>query len=158
MSYTALLHGGKAEMVVDRSDAEPQPRAGEIGLRLPAEVEQLAMLRAVAETVLLTADFTVDVVTDLRVAIDEVATALIVSAIEGATIDCEFNYDAREVSIRVASIAEVEGALGENSVGWHVLDTLTDSIETTRDEFDAVCGGYPIVVHFRRLRSEDDDG
>jgi serine/threonine-protein kinase RsbW len=54
-----------------------------VGVRVPADLEQLLMLRALAETVSLIADFALDEVTDIRLALDEVATSLILDAVPG---------------------------------------------------------------------------
>ncbi|MFJ4655144.1 anti-sigma factor [Nocardia sp. NPDC088792] len=152
-----VLHGREAEMFVDGSDVESQLCTGGIGLRIPAELEQLPMLRAVAETVLLTADFTLDVVTDVRVALDEVATALILSAAPGREIDCDFRYDLRQVEVQVTTVVQTDEALRENSFGRHLLDTLTDSIRTVYSPFDTELRGYPVVVDFSRSRNVDAD-
>lgn len=133
-------------------------RSNVLGLRIPADAGQLGMLRAITETIMLTADFTLDVVTDLRVALDEVATALIVAAVPGALIDCEFRYDAEAITVRVSSVGATDNAIDEDGFAWHVLGTLTDSLEITPGTFDDRCGGYPILVQFSRVRSDADDG
>lgn len=142
-------------MAVDGSHVIGQSHVGVIEVRVPAEVDRLVMLRAVAETVLLTADFTLDVVTDVRVALDEVATALILDATPGAELACEFRYDSGEVRVRVATVTETDAALTEQSVGWHLLDALTDTIRTTCDGFDDELHGYPVAIHFSKVGNED---
>ncbi|MCX4095258.1 ATP-binding protein [Nocardia sp. alder85J] len=129
---------------------------GEFRSRVPAVVGQLSMLRAVAETVLLTADFTLDVVTDVRVALDEVATALILAADSGRQIECEIRYDAHGVDVRVSLVARTETALEDDSFGRHIVAALTDRLETSCGPFDPDLGGYPVVVRFARQRDVDD--
>lgn len=131
------------------------PHAGDIGLRLRAEVKQLSMLRAVAETVLLTADFTIDVVTDVRVALDEVATAMMLSTVPGGAIECEFRCDDTQVHVRVAGVVTTDDAFDEHSFSRQILASLTDSLRTSRAPFDPELRGYPLVVRFSRLRSPD---
>ncbi|WP_460723933.1 anti-sigma factor [Nocardia heshunensis] len=143
---------------LDGSEPELRARSGELELRLPARLDQLSMLRALVETIMLTADFTIDAVIDLRIALDEVVTTLILSAVPGAAVDCAFRYDTRRMAVRVASVLETDGVLEGNSFGRDFLETLTDSFEIAAGAFDAVPGGYPVVVHLSRLRSEDDDG
>lgn len=73
--------------------SQPMTDTSVVGIRIPAELGQLTMLRALAETVALIGDFALDEVTDIRVAVDEVATALIVAAVPGSGIGCDFDYD-----------------------------------------------------------------
>jgi hypothetical protein len=49
-------------------------RSRTVGLQVNAEFDELAMLRALVETITLHADFGVDEVTDIRLAVEEVAT------------------------------------------------------------------------------------
>lgn len=113
------------------------------------------MLRAVTETVMLTADFTIDVVVDLRVALDEVATTMVLSAAPDASVDCSFRYDARQVIVRVESVLQSNGTWEGNAFGHSLLETLTDSMETELSAFDDALGGYPVVVRISRLRGAD---
>lgn len=123
-------------------------------MQTPADFSYLAMLRAVAETILLTADFDIGMVADIRVALDEVATELIDSAVPGAAIGCEFRYDADGILIGVGSVADTDNPLDERGFGWTVLGAVTDSLETVRSGFDSGLEGYPVVVRFRRQRSD----
>ncbi|WP_228806575.1 hypothetical protein [Nocardia cyriacigeorgica] len=66
---------------VSRITADPTTT---VGVRVPAELGQLLMLRALTETVSLIADFALDEVTDIRLALDEVATSLILDAVPGS--------------------------------------------------------------------------
>ncbi|MFC9995048.1 ATP-binding protein [Nocardia sp. NPDC127526] len=129
-----------------------------IGIRIPADLGQLTMLRALAETVALIADFALDEVTDVRVALDEVATALIVGAVPGSCLDCDFDFDEQRMRVRVTAVAADSEALDEGGFGWHVLQTLTESLTAHTGSFDRASGGYPTVVEFSRMRGEGDDG
>ncbi|MFE6861359.1 ATP-binding protein [Nocardia sp. NPDC057668] len=128
-----------------------------IGIRVPAELAQLTMLRALAETVALIGDFALDEVTDIRVALDEVATALILGSVPGGVIECDFGYNDNRMSIRVGTVVSEPDALDEGGFGWHVLQTLTDSIGVRTESFDPVAGGFPTVVRFSRRRGEYDE-
>ncbi|MBF6175707.1 ATP-binding protein [Nocardia blacklockiae] len=129
-----------------------------VGIRVPAELNQLTMLRALAETVALIADFALDEVTDIRVALDEIATALIAEAVPGSEIDCEFAAADDAMTVRVTGVAEIEDALDENGFGWHVLQTITHTLSARTDDFDTARSGYPVVVEFSRARGEADGG
>ncbi len=129
-----------------------------VGIRVPADLNQLTMLRALAETVALIADFALDEVTDIRVALDEIATALIAEAVPDSEIDCAFAADDAAMTVRVSGLAAVDNALDEDGFGWHVLQTITNSITARTESFDADGNGYPVVVEFTRARGEADGG
>ncbi|MFD0364861.1 ATP-binding protein [Nocardia sp. GCM10030253] len=127
-----------------------------IGVRVPAEPEHLIMLRALAETVTLIADFAIDEVTDIRLALDEVATALIMDAVPDSSLDCEFRYADNQMFVHVAAVAAVPSSVGEGSFGWHIVRTLTDSVTVTQEPYDGAVSGYPTVVDFLWVRASDD--
>lgn len=138
--------------------SDPATGTTTIGVRIPAELEQLMMLRALAETVALIADFAIDEVTDIRLALDEVATALILDATPDTTIDCEFTYDSRRMFVHVAGVAASDGMVGKQSFGWHIVQTLTDTLSTVQAPYDGILGGYPTVVEFSWTRGTSDGG
>jgi serine/threonine-protein kinase RsbW len=127
-----------------------------IGVRVPAETGHLIMLRALAETVALIADFGIDEVTDIRLALDEVATSLILDAVPGSTLDCEFRYGDDRMFVRVGSVTAMLSAIGEDSFSWHIVRTLTDSVTVTREPYDGLLSGYPTVVDFTWVRAPDN--
>ncbi|MGW4532383.1 anti-sigma factor [Nocardia sp. NPDC004340] len=149
------LGDGKARIRTDNAEPESPRLSGDVGVRVRADAGHLEMLRAIAETVMLTADFTIDVAIDMRVALDQVATAMILAAVPSAGLDCEFRYDEQRVRIRVTSVIGTGGGLIEHSFGWHFVESLTDSITVDTDEFDVVQRGYPVVVEFTRQRKDD---
>ncbi|WP_227838332.1 ATP-binding protein [Nocardia aurantia] len=159
MGGNGAEHDSTAEFPAGGSeDAEEGGPAylGEFRVRVPAVVSQLAMLRAVAETVLLTADFTLDVVTDVRVALDEVATALMLAADPGRELECELRYDARGAEVRVSLVSRTEDALEDDSFGRHIVAALTDWMEASCEPYDEGLGGYPVTVRFGRQRDVDE--
>lgn len=129
-------------------------RTTTIGVRVPAVYEQLVMLRALAETVALIADFGLDEVADMRLALDEVATALLRDVVPDSELDCAFAYGESTMDITVSAVTLSETGPDERSFGWHIVSTLTDSVSTTIGSHDAASGGYPTVVRFRWSRGD----
>ncbi|WP_067814716.1 ATP-binding protein [Nocardia inohanensis] len=119
------------------------------GVWIPADVRQLSLLRAVAETVLLTVDFTLDVVTDVRVALDEVITAMILAAAPGQRIECEFGYDPTRVEV-IMSVLAHRDAFELSAFGGHLLESLTDSIEIDRAPAGDGSAAEALTVRFSR--------
>ena len=116
------------------------------------------MVRAIAEAIVLMADFTLDEVADVRLAVDEVASTLIVRAVDGAALRSEYIVDDTGIKVRMSTTAAQEGMPEENSFGWHVLRTLTDSIVAGQEPYDEQASGYPTVVEFSRVRGSGSVG
>ncbi|WP_433561395.1 ATP-binding protein [Nocardia sp. CA-151230] len=152
--FTDQQKNGKAHRFTDSAELGSASPTGQVALRIPADAGQLAMLRALAETIMLTADFTIDVVTDVRVALDEVATTLIAASVPDTSIECEFRFDEQRVRVRVGAVTGSDAGLIEHSFGWHFVETLTDSLAVSSADFDVVRCGYPVVVELTRLRGE----
>ncbi|MCU1642399.1 MAG: Uncharacterized protein JWN03_2674 [Nocardia sp.] len=124
-----------------------------VGLQVPAAPQQLTLLRALAETVTLLADFDIGEVNDIRLVLDEVATLLVRDAIPGTALDCDLTYDSDGVTVRVAAVASTATALDDSSLSWHIVRTLADSVRTVKELAAIPAVGYPTVVEFRWLRT-----
>ncbi|AYF77701.1 anti-sigma factor [Nocardia yunnanensis] len=144
---------GGPDMTLDDPSNASAPQDGALTVRVAARAEMLPMLRSVVETVLLTADFTLDVVSDMRVAIDEVATALVLAAGLGSEIVCDLHYDQRSVGVRMSGVTRTREVLREASLSRHLLDSLTDELVIEDAEGDDGLHAYQTVVHFARRRS-----
>lgn len=125
-----------------------------VEIRVAASVTQLPIVRGLAETLVLLSDFTLDEVADIRLAVDEVCSTLIAVATPGSNLDCWFSIGDRELLVRVTGLAATEGLPDQHSFGWHVLRTLTDSVEVRQDSHDPALSGYPTTVTFRRVRGK----
>ncbi|MGW4634669.1 ATP-binding protein [Nocardia sp. NPDC004415] len=136
----------------DRSMAARQIRNTALGLTVRAEISQLLMLRTVAEAAAMVAGFVMDEVTDLRVALDEIATRLMVHAVPETEIRCEFTADTAGMRVRVEGMSTVPDPIDQSDIGWQVLVASTDHIEIGCGEFDPEFEGYPITVFFTRAR------
>ncbi|WP_458685782.1 anti-sigma factor [Nocardia tengchongensis] len=113
----------------------------QVGVRVAAEPSQLMMLRALCDTVALIADFAIDEVADIRLALDEVATWLILDAAPGASVDCRFVYDDQCMVVYISS----------------VVQHLTDTLSTAQEPFDRNRSGYPASIEFSWLRRSARD-
>ncbi|MFB7873893.1 anti-sigma factor [Nocardia sp. NPDC056064] len=131
---------------------EPVPRQSTVGFQVPAELDQLTMAHAVAETILLVSGFALDEVTDLLLALDEVTTALVLAAVPGARIDCAFTGGDGVLGARVTTVTRAPRSIDEDAFGWHVVATLTDALRTDYGDYDSACGGFPATVEFGWIR------
>lgn len=148
----------QAEVIMGERISKSPATTSTIGIRVPAELDQLVMLRAIAETIALIGDFALDEVTDIRVAVDEIATALMRGAAPDSELECEFGYNARRMTVRMRVAAGAHDVIDEGGFGWHVLRTITETLAVERDPFDKAVSGYPTTVIFSRIRSDADDG
>ncbi|MCX4090946.1 ATP-binding protein [Nocardia sp. alder85J] len=138
--------------------SEPRTRMSPVGVRVDAVPEQLTMLRALAETVTLMADFALDEVTDIRVALDEIATCLLSAAVPGSSIECEFGCDGDRMTVRVVGFSTVPKVIDQTGFGWHVLLTITDTLTVIETDTDGNGLGHPVMVEFSRRRGAADAG
>ncbi|MFC6010898.1 anti-sigma factor [Nocardia lasii] len=133
-------------------DRDAAPRSTTVGFQVPAELDQLSMVHALAETALLVRGFALDEVTDLLLALDEVATALMLIATPNSQLDCAFTGADGALGARLRVLASEPAALDQNSFGWHVVATLTDALRAEYAEFDPAHDGYPTAVEFGWIR------
>ncbi|MBB5915191.1 serine/threonine-protein kinase RsbW [Nocardia transvalensis] len=132
------------------SDRTSRPEVGTrtIAVQVRAEYEELAMLRAVAETVALFADFGIDRVVDIRLAVEEVATAIVQDGVADSELDCAFGYGDGSMRVRIAGVTASDTGPDRASLGWHIVATLTDSLSTSVGPFDSALGGHRTIVEF----------
>ncbi|MFI8565280.1 ATP-binding protein [Rhodococcus sp. NPDC078407] len=112
-----------------------------VELRVRAEADQLPVVRAVAETLVVLSDFTLDDIADVKLVVDEVCSQLIKGSVADSELSCLFSVGDSGIRIVVTSTLAATSVPKKDSFGWHVLQTLTDSIELRADdaaEHDAV--------------------
>lgn len=105
-------------------------RTDAIEVCVPASAHHLPVVRSVAVTIAMRADFDVDAISDIELAVDEACSTLVVRAATGATLRCRFvpTDDTIEFAAQVESEDGAPPSTG--TFGWRVLDTLTDSART----------------------------
>jgi serine/threonine-protein kinase RsbW len=100
-----------------------------VEVRVHADPALIPSVRAVAADLAARADFDLDAVSDLRMAVDEACSALVPLASAGGQLRCGFTV----IDGRVAVVARVPvdrpTSLRQDTFGWRVLDTLTDVAE-----------------------------
>ncbi len=100
-----------------------------VEVRVHADPALIPSVRAVAADLAARADFDLDAVSDLRMAVDEACSALVPLASAGGQLRCGFTVLDGSV-IAVARVpVERAATLRQDTFGWRVLSTLTDSAE-----------------------------
>jgi serine/threonine-protein kinase RsbW len=96
----------------------------DIELRLAAKLEHLPIIRAVAANLAIRADFDLDSIADLKLAVDEACSTLITRAVPGALLSCVFAVAPNEIRF-AGTVAATGERPSQDSFGWRVLTTLT---------------------------------
>lgn len=126
--------------------------AASVDIRIGPELGQLVLVRAVAETTALVTDFALDEVADIRLALDEAATCLILAAAPEAPVHCELVADAFQLRATVRTVCADPDPIDEAGFDWNVLHTITDHLATEHQAYDPDRGGWPVRVTFSRVR------
>lgn len=118
-------------MTVAAKSARDQERGDRaIELRVAATLENLAVLRTLVGAVGAFEDLDFDAVADLRLAVDEVCTRLIRSAVPGATLEIVIDPHDDELRVEASTACANTDVVTPGSFSWHVLTSLTDDVQT----------------------------
>ncbi|HEX2299493.1 MAG TPA: ATP-binding protein [Pseudonocardiaceae bacterium] len=102
-------------------------------VQVKASASDLPPLRVVAADLAARAEFDLDTVADLRLAVDEAASELVAIAAPGASVTCIFSLDAKQMEVAVSVPARPGVCLRQDSFGWRVLTTLVDEVRASGD-------------------------
>jgi serine/threonine-protein kinase RsbW len=109
----------------------PAPGGTVVEVRVDARAAQVPIVRAVTAEVAARADFDLDSISDLRMAVDEVCATLVELAAAGDVLRCVFAVDPDRIQVAITAPARRTGAVFDTSgFGWRVLQTLVDEIVT----------------------------
>ncbi|MGH3908872.1 MAG: ATP-binding protein [Pseudonocardiaceae bacterium] len=100
-------------------------------VQVKASAPDLPPLRVVAADLAARADFDLDAVADLRLAVDEAASELVAVAVPEAILTCVFFLDATQMEVTASVPARAGATLRHDSFGWRVLTTLVDEVRVT---------------------------
>ncbi|MCX5041848.1 ATP-binding protein [Aldersonia sp. NBC_00410] len=100
-----------------------------VELRVRADPGQLGVIRAVAATMAAQCNFDLDEIADVRLAADEAASFLIVRAQARAQLICKFLVEPGHLWMSVCTPIGETVPPSRRGFGWHVLTTLTDSVD-----------------------------
>ncbi|MBB4683271.1 ATP-binding protein [Amycolatopsis jiangsuensis] len=99
-----------------------------IELRLPADTDQIPLVRMLAQAVAARSDYGLDAIADVQMAVDEACAQLVGAAEPGATMACRFRTGVAGVHLTVETRTRHAQPPGEHTFGWHVLSTLARSV------------------------------
>lgn len=120
-----------------------------VEVRLPADLSQLFVLRSLAATLAFREDFDLDEVEDVKLAVDEMCSALVVRARAGELLTCQFEAAPQSVGV-LASVGSDNGdPIRQNTFGWRVLAALTNDLTTWITPGEQ----SPYLVHIRMTKN-----
>ena len=122
-----------AERGIDISELSSGGSTHVVEVRVDADPAQLSVLRAVVGDLAMRADFDVDAIADLRLAVDEACSALIRLASPGSTLVCRFQPDPLGLSVTAEVTSEDATGPRTDTFSWRVLTALTDAVSTAVD-------------------------
>jgi serine/threonine-protein kinase RsbW len=99
----------------------------DIELRLGADLVHLPLIRSLASSIAMRADFDLDMIADLKLAVDEACSTLITRAVPETRMVCQFALDKGELRFTASVVSASDTLPSTSSFGWQVLTTLTDS-------------------------------
>lgn len=117
---------------------DPGCEPGVVRLSVAAQPHMVATARAVAAHLAGRADFDIDTIGDLRLAVDQACDSLIQIAVPGARLEFVFTVCVDEMHVDVATSTRTDAVVDPAGFGWQLLRALTDQ---TRLELGA--GGQP---------------
>ncbi|NLE78942.1 MAG: ATP-binding protein [Rhodococcus sp.] len=119
-----------------------------VELRIRATPDQLSVLRALAAAIAIHEDFDLDSIADVKLAMDEACTYLLVRATPEAVLVCRLQYLNNSLHVTVSTTTSPSDDSRGTPFGWHVLNALTDSIDMTREP--GVDGSFVTTIEFVR--------
>jgi serine/threonine-protein kinase RsbW len=105
----------------------------EIELRIGAVLTNLPIIRSLAASIAMRADFDLDSIADLRLAVDEACSTLITQGAPNTVLTCSFRVSGDEIRFVVTVPSTSDAKPSSDSFGWRVLSTLTDHTATWVD-------------------------
>lgn len=126
----------------------PADNADEIEVRVGADPAQLPVLRAVASVIAMRQDLDLDAIADFKMAVDEACSMLVLNATKGSILSCRFQPGDALIRVIATAVSDTDVWPDTGSFSWHVLSTLTDTLDAAVDTADA--GGFVLRIEFTK--------
>jgi serine/threonine-protein kinase RsbW len=126
----------------------------EIELRIAAVLTNLPIIRSLAASIAMRADFDLDSIADLRLAVDEACSTLITQGAPNSTLRCNFVVKSDEIRFVVTVPSTNDTKPSSDSFGWRVLTTLTDHTATWVDGPDQPDSPHLVHIELAKRRVE----
>ena len=110
--------------------AEPLDGVSTVEVRTSASASLIPTIRAVASDLAARADFDLDAISDLRMAVDEACATLVDVAAPRSVLHCTFLVRAAGIEVRaLVEAGHGDAGVSTDTFGWRVLQTLADEVD-----------------------------
>ena len=101
-----------------------------VEVRTSASAALIPTIRAVASDLAARADFDLDAISDLRMAVDEACATLVDVAAPRSVLQCTFQVRPERIQVLAeVQAAQPDATVSTDTFGWRVLKTLADEVE-----------------------------
>lgn len=101
-----------------------------VEVRTTASAALIPTIRAVASDLAARADFDLDAISDLRMAVDEACATLVDVAAPTSILRCVFHVRPEQIRVHAeVQAAQSDAKVSTDTFGWRVLQTLADDVE-----------------------------
>jgi serine/threonine-protein kinase RsbW len=105
----------------------------EVVLTVPAQTSFVSLVRTATAAICAKADFTIDRLEDLRLAMDEACAIVISDAAPDTRMTVTWHVSGPEVRMQVCAISASGHDVPTNTFSWTVLSALVDSVSAVVD-------------------------
>jgi serine/threonine-protein kinase RsbW len=124
-----------------------------VEVRVAAEATQLSVMRAVIGDLAMRADFDIDSIADLRLAVDEACSSLIRLAAPSAVLVCRFHAVPDGLAVEAEVVSGDATGPRTDSFSWRVLSALTDSVTTSVESTGTPGDGHVVRIDLTKGRT-----
>ena len=115
--------------------AQAPTQRSEVYIEVGVQPAQLTPVRVVAAALAARADFDLDAVADLKMAVDEACSTVATLARPDARLRCLLRVDSDQMTVDVrVSSASASSVVPQHTFGWRVLVTLADEVEVLSED------------------------
>lgn len=109
-----------------------------VEVRTSASAALIPTIRAVASDLAARADFDLDAISDLRMAVDEACATLVDVAAPSSMLQCTFLVRPERIEVHAeVQAGDPDAAVSTDTFGWRVLQTLADEVSALHAPGDA---------------------
>jgi serine/threonine-protein kinase RsbW len=106
---------------------EDELRTGEVEVRMLVADARVATVRAMAADIAIREDFDLDALADLRLVVDEACATVLAKARPDGLLVCRLLVTPERVEMRATAATDNGQPPGNEALGWHMLQVLTDT-------------------------------
>ena len=116
-----------------------------VTVAFPAHARNVALARVVAAAMAARADLPIDQLEDVRLAVDEAVSQLIIDAPGDGTVTCTFEVEGTTLDVSVSAPSSTGLPPARGTFSWTVMSALVDSVTASVD-----AGSVTLALHITR--------